>query len=101
MAQVAMQAEQSTIATIDRSIVQWQPFFHDLPFKYYDERLKKESHQKWQQDRFGFLLFAKKEEARASEYLNRAIHWGTKSGLLLHSAKHAGMGKVVSLSYGI
>lgn len=59
----------------------WQEVFQQVVFKRHEEILAKDPNRKWRQERFGLLLFAKREYARASEHLNKAVSLGATSGL--------------------
>ncbi|KAG3009634.1 hypothetical protein PC120_g15531 [Phytophthora cactorum] len=59
----------------------WQEVYQQIVFKRHEEILAKDPNRKWRQERFGLLLFAKREYARASEHLSKAISLGATSSL--------------------
>ncbi|KAE9115424.1 hypothetical protein PF010_g9339 [Phytophthora fragariae] len=59
----------------------WQEVFQQVVFKRHEEILAKDPNRKWRQERFGLLLFAKREYARASEHLAKAVSLGATSSL--------------------
>ncbi|GMF24136.1 unnamed protein product [Phytophthora lilii] len=59
----------------------WQDVFRQVVFKRHEEILAKDSNRKWRQERFGLLLFAKREYERASLHLNKAISLGATSSI--------------------
>ncbi|KAG7377727.1 hypothetical protein PHYPSEUDO_011072 [Phytophthora pseudosyringae] len=59
----------------------WQEVFQRVVFERHEEILAKDPNRKWRQERFGLLLFAKREFARASEHLSKAISLGASSSL--------------------
>ncbi|GMF44858.1 unnamed protein product [Phytophthora fragariaefolia] len=75
-----------TRTSISRSIsphvkARWQEGFKQVVFKRHEEILAKDPNRKWRQERFGLLLFAQREYARASEHLNKAVSLGATSSL--------------------
>ncbi|KAK1946213.1 Leucine-rich repeat-containing protein 34 [Phytophthora citrophthora] len=72
--------------SISRSVTphikaKWQDVYQQVVFKRHEEILAKDPNRKWRQERFGLLLFAKREYVRASEHLSKAINLGANSGL--------------------
>ncbi|KAJ8558843.1 hypothetical protein ON010_g8608 [Phytophthora cinnamomi] len=59
----------------------WQEVFQQVVFKRHEEILAKDPNRKWRQERFGLLLFARREYARASEHLDKAVSLGANSSL--------------------
>ncbi|ETP31336.1 hypothetical protein, variant 1 [Phytophthora nicotianae P10297] len=59
----------------------WQEVYQQVVFNRHEEILTKDPNRKWRQERFGLLLFAKGEYARASEHLSKALSLGATSSL--------------------
>ncbi|KUF97221.1 hypothetical protein AM588_10008131 [Phytophthora nicotianae] len=59
----------------------WQEVYQQVVFNRHEEILTKDPNRKWRQERFGLLLFAKGEYARASEHLSKALTTRSQTSL--------------------
>lgn len=64
---------------ISKAKIRWHEAFHQVVFRRHEEVLSKDPNRKWRQERFGLLLFDKKQYERAAKHLTLAITLGANS----------------------
>lgn len=65
--------------SVSKAKTRWRDVVHQVVFSRHEEILSKDPNRKWRQERFGLLLFDKKQYERAVKHLALAITLGASS----------------------
>ncbi|TYZ58641.1 hypothetical protein PybrP1_009228 [[Pythium] brassicae (nom. inval.)] len=71
--------QHAPLATVTKAKMRWQDAYRRVAFQRHEEILSIDSNRKWRQERFGYLLFDRKEFERAAKHLAFAISLGATS----------------------
>lgn len=81
LAQVSPPVVAPTKRMISKAKARWHDTFQQVIFNRHSEILAKDPNRRWRQERFGLLLFEKKDYAKAAKHLTLAIALGASSSV--------------------